>query len=189
MTCPLHLGRGTLGPAILKTDNSVERTVTCVPQSQPSHFLLVVHHHRYLAPMAEPIPPKSPATIEHERTLFRLFPGYLWSERTKDPGSWVWDFGHDIQKTQGSSVTRRWVCKRCIQQKHTKVGSYQPNGINNIKNHLFDEHKIRAPPGESKGPQEKRADEIQAKVHSTSPGLERDERSRARYCKLVHRAV
>jgi len=112
--------------------------------------------------MAEPIPPKSPTTIEHERTLFRLFPGYLWSERTKDTGSWVWDFGHDIQKTQGSSVTRRWVCKCCIQQKRTKVGSYQPDGINNIKNHLFDEHKIRAPPGESKGPQEKRADEIEA---------------------------
>jgi len=117
------LGTFLLGPGP-GACNLNERTMapfSAFHNPQPYRFLLVVHYHRYLAPMAESIPPKSPATIEHERTLFRLFPGYLWSERTKDTCSWVWDFGHDIQKTQGSSVTRRWVCKRCIQQKRTRL--------------------------------------------------------------------
>src|SRR3569833_2283842 len=38
-----------------------------------------------------------------------------------------------------------------------------------MKNHLFDEHKIRVPPGESKGPQEKRADEIEARKKGQPP--------------------
>ena len=106
---------------------------------------------------------------ENERLVFRLFPGYLWSERTKDTGSWVWDSGYDIQKTHGSCVVRRWVCKPCIQQKRIKVGSYESNGINNMKNHLFDEHSISAPPGESKGPQEKKADQNKARKTGQAP--------------------
>jgi hypothetical protein len=72
------------------------------------------------------------------------------------------------RRHRAAGVTRRWVRKPCVEQKCVKVGAYESNGINNMKTHLFEEHKIRAPAGGSKGSQEKKANEIKGRKHGHS---------------------
>lgn len=54
--------------------------------------------------------------VEH-RYLWRCFPDYIWSQRVRDTPSWVWGFGYDVEDSSGG---RRWVCRRCIQNKNPK---------------------------------------------------------------------
>ncbi|KAM5528514.1 hAT family dimerization domain protein, partial [Fusarium oxysporum f. sp. phaseoli] len=78
---------------------------------------------------------------EH-RYLWRCFPDHVWSQRVRDASSWVWDFGYDIQNPNGS---RRWVCKRYIQNKSPRPRSFAEKGIQNANAHLFKGHGIWAP--------------------------------------------
>jgi hypothetical protein len=41
--------------------------------------------------------PDLPPELTAER-LFRQFPGWTWSQRTRDTNSWIWNEGYDIQR-------------------------------------------------------------------------------------------
>jgi hypothetical protein len=72
----------------------------------------------------------------------------------------VWGFGYDIEDTSGS---RRWVCRRCIQNKNPKPRSFAEKGIQNANAHLFKGHGICAPPTKTKSSAEKKAEKWKAK--------------------------
>lgn len=97
--------------------------------------------------------------IEHQH-LWLCFPDCVWSQRVRDTPSWVWGFGYDIEDSSGS---RRWVCKRCIQNKNPKPRSFAEKGIQNANAHLFKGHGICAPPTKTKSAAEKKAERWKAK--------------------------
>ncbi|KAG6990235.1 hypothetical protein BFJ70_g16278 [Fusarium oxysporum] len=74
----------------------------------------------FLATPASSVRSETPQDPEHQY-LWRCFPDHVWSQRVRDTSSWVWDFGYDIQNLNGS---RRWVCKRCIQNKSPRPRSF-----------------------------------------------------------------
>ncbi|KAI8411800.1 hypothetical protein FOFC_08407 [Fusarium oxysporum] len=97
--------------------------------------------------------------VEHQY-LWRCFPDYVWSQRVRDTPSWVWGFGYDVEDSSGG---RRWVCRRCIQNKNPKPRSFAEKGIQNANAHLFKGHGIRAPPDKTKSAAEKKAEKLKAK--------------------------
>ena len=116
-----------------------------------------------VASLATPAPSLQEETpheeVEHQY-LWRCFPDYVWSQRVRDTPSWVWSFGYDVEDSSGS---RRWVCRRCIQNKNPKPRSFAEKGIQNANAHLFKGHGIRAPPDKTKSAAEKKAEKLKAK--------------------------
>ncbi|KAG7433851.1 putative AC transposase [Fusarium oxysporum f. sp. raphani] len=116
-----------------------------------------------VASLATPAPSLQEETpheeVEHQY-LWRCFPDYVWSQRVRDTPSWVWGFGYDVEDSSGS---RRWVCRRCIQNKNPKPRSFAEKGIQNANAHLFEGHGIRAPPDKTKSAAEKKAEKLKAK--------------------------
>ncbi|KAH7461855.1 hypothetical protein FOMA001_g18916 [Fusarium oxysporum f. sp. matthiolae] len=116
-----------------------------------------------VASLATPAPSLQEETpheeVEHQY-LWRCFPDYVWSQRVRDTPSWVWGFGYDVEDSSGS---RRWVCRRCIQNKNPKPRSFAEKGIQNANAHLFKGHGIRAPPDKTKSAAEKKAEKLKAK--------------------------
>ncbi|KAJ3454624.1 hypothetical protein MRS44_013224 [Fusarium solani] len=116
-----------------------------------------------VASLATPAPSLREETpheeVEHQY-LWRCFPDYVWSQRVRDTPSWVWGFGYDVEDSSGS---RRWVCRRCIQNKNPKPRSFAEKGIQNANAHLFKGHGIRAPPDKTKSAAEKKAEKLKAK--------------------------
>ncbi|KAG6990881.1 putative AC transposase [Fusarium oxysporum f. sp. conglutinans] len=116
-----------------------------------------------VASLATPAPSLREETpheeVEHQY-LWRCFPDYVWSQRVRDTPSWVWSFGYDVEDSSGS---RRWVCRRCIQNKNPKPRSFAEKGIQNANAHLFKGHGIRAPPDKTKSAAEKKAEKLKAK--------------------------
>lgn len=108
------------------------------------------------------------ASSDDEAVLFRHFPGFLYSERTRERSGWVWDYGYDISKTTAQKVERRWVCKRCIQIRSSKVRGLAEKGTDNMMNHLFLEHGQCAPEGKTRGSAQKAADK---KANKNPTGL------------------
>ena len=95
-----------------------------------------------LSPFLHSVPP----IIESESCLFRHFPGFLWSERSRDRRSWAWDYGFDIQR----DTERRWVCRPCIQNRNSRPKSFVTTGLQNAFDHLYRDHQISAPKGKPK---------------------------------------
>ncbi|KAG7403263.1 putative AC9 transposase [Fusarium oxysporum f. sp. rapae] len=90
---------------------------------------------------------------QYERTLWRHFPGWAFSERARETRCWAWQFGYDIQKEDA----RRWICRACIRKNNPHPRHFEADGIHNAYNHLFNDHGIRAPPGMTQGTAEKKA--------------------------------
>lgn len=80
--------------------------------------------------------PSARSLIPHQY-LWNCFPDYVWSQRARDTSSWVWNLGYDVQDSYGS---RRWVCKRCIQNKSSRPRSFAEKGIRNANAYLFKDH-------------------------------------------------
>jgi hypothetical protein len=40
----------------------------------------------------------TPVLDQYETRLWQHFPGWLWSERSKEIRSWAWEYGYDIQR-------------------------------------------------------------------------------------------
>ncbi|KAF6528015.1 hypothetical protein HZS61_008317 [Fusarium oxysporum f. sp. conglutinans] len=116
-----------------------------------------------VASLATPAPSLQEETpheeVEHQY-LWRCFPDYVWSQRVRDTPSWVWGFGYDVEDSSGG---RRWVCRRCIQNKNPKPRSFAEKGIQNANAHLFKGHGIRAPPDKTKSAAEKKAEKLKVK--------------------------
>ena len=89
-------------------------------------------------------PPRDPD--QYETRLWRHFSGWLWSERSKEIRSWVWEHGYDIQRDD----ERKWVCKPCIRKNDPKPANFVSGGLQNAMNHLFRDHLIPAPDNETK---------------------------------------
>ena len=69
--------------------------------------------------------PLSPAPDQNEAHLARHFPGWVWSERSKDNHAWRWEYGYDIQRHN----ERRWICKQSIQKNDPKHRSLVAVGL------------------------------------------------------------
>ena len=106
-----------------------------------------------LTPYSAPSPP-SPAPDQYEARLWRHFPGWVWSERSKDNHSWAWEYGYDIQRHD----ERRWVCKQCIQKNDPKPRSFVTIGLQNALNHLYKDHRISAPDNKTKSGMQQKAE-------------------------------
>jgi hypothetical protein len=113
----------------------------------------------FLATPASSVRSETPQDPEHQY-LWRCFPDHVWSQRVRDTSSWVWDFGYDIQNLNGS---RRWVCKRCIQNKSPRPRSFAEKGIQNANAHLFKGHGIWAPAEATKSAAQKKAEKMKTK--------------------------
>ncbi|KAG4281041.1 hypothetical protein FPRO04_13448, partial [Fusarium proliferatum] len=113
-----------------------------------------------LATLAPSLQEETPHEEVEHQYLWRCFPDYVWSQRVRDTPSWVWGFGYDVEDSSGS---RRWVCRRCIQNKNPKPRSFAEKGIQNANAHLFKGHGIRAPPDKTKSAAEKKAEKLKAK--------------------------
>lgn len=94
----------------------------------------------------------APGDEHYERTLWRHFPGWTFSERARETRCWAWQFGYDIQKED----ERRWICRVCIRKNAPNPRHFEADGIQNAYNHLFNHHGIPAPPGMTKGSAEKK---------------------------------
>lgn len=112
------------------------------------------------------------ASSDDEAVLFRHFPGFLYSERTRERSGWVWDYGYDITKTAEQKFERKWVCKRCIQIRSPKVRGLAEKGTDNMMNHLFLKHGQCAPEGKTRGSAQKAA-EKKATKNPTSLQIQR----------------
>ncbi|KAL9561234.1 hypothetical protein ACKAV7_014589 [Fusarium commune] len=113
----------------------------------------------FLATPASSVRSETLQDPEHQY-LWRCFPDHVWSQRVRDTSSWVWDFGYDIQNLNGS---RRWVCKRCIQNKSPRPRSFAEKGIQNANAHLFKGHGIWAPAEATKSAAQKKAEKMKTK--------------------------
>ncbi|KAM5529824.1 hAT family dimerization domain protein [Fusarium oxysporum f. sp. phaseoli] len=113
----------------------------------------------FLATPASSVRSETPQDPEHQY-LWRCFPDHVWSQRVRDTSSWVWDFGYDIQNLNGS---RRWVCKRCIQNKSPRPRSFAEKGIQNANAHLFKGHGIWAPAEATKSAAQRKAEKMKTK--------------------------
>ncbi|KAF4343861.1 restless-like transposase [Fusarium beomiforme] len=69
------------------------------------------------------------------------FPGFTISERAGRQTSWVWLHGYDIQD-QTSPTKWKWVCRPCLQKPKPRISDFSSVGTQNIKKHLFREHKL-----------------------------------------------
>lgn len=96
---------------------------------------------------------RSAADDVHEERLFFKFKGWVWSQRARDTSNWSWAYGYDIERNQ----KRKWVCRRCVSQNRRPFASYDADGLQNAKDHLFQVHNITAPSGEKPGRAEKRS--------------------------------
>jgi hypothetical protein len=83
---------------------------------------------------------------EAEAVLWRKFPGWTFSERQAAHCGWIWQYGYDISRNS----RRRFVCKQCIITRCPRVKSFFATGLQNATKHLFEDHRIRAPEGETK---------------------------------------
>lgn len=110
---------------------------------------------------------------EAENDLFRRFPGWLWSERNRSTLGWVWDFGYDINNFTDTRYPfgKYWVCQPCVRKRAAKLHPYQEKGTGNMMNHLFDIHRIRAPPGKPRGSLQKKFDQNQEALAARRAGL------------------
>lgn len=106
---------------------------------------------RSLTPVSRRTTP-APGDEHYERTLWRHFPGWAFSERARETRCWAWQFGHDIQKGD----ERRWICRACIRKNAPNPRHFEADGIHNAYNHLFNDHSVPAPPGLTKGSAEKK---------------------------------
>ncbi len=116
--------------------------MTPCPTPHPSRSILT-HVSRPTTP--------GPTDEHHESRPWRHFPGWVFSERARETRCWAWQFGYDIQKAD----ERRWICRACIRKNAPNPRHFEADGIHNAYNHLFNDHKIPAPPGMTKGSAEK----------------------------------
>lgn len=91
-------------------------------------------------------------TAEEESHVFKIFKGFLFSERSNETRSWVWDYGLDIQST----TERKWVCVPCIRKKESRPASYEYKGTQNAENHLWKAHGNWDPTGKRIAPSTKK---------------------------------
>lgn len=123
---------------------------------------------------SQPVPEQTAPTTQlassdDEAVLFRHFPGFLYSERTRERSGWVWDYGYDITKTTEQKFERKWVCKRCIQIRSPKVRGLAEKGTDNMMNHLFLEHGQCAPEGKTRGSAQRAAEKKATKNPTSLP--------------------
>ncbi|OAQ58922.1 restless-like transposase [Purpureocillium lilacinum] len=115
------------------------------------------------AHLATPAPSarsETPSQEPEHQYLWRIFSDHVWSQRVRDTSSWVWTFGYDIQNSNGS---RRWVCKRCIQNRRPRPRNFAEKGIQNANDHLFKDHGICAPAEATKSSAQKKAEKSKSK--------------------------
>lgn len=108
--------------------------------------------------------PLSSASDQYEARLWRYFPGWVWSERSKDNHSWAWEYGYDIQRHD----ERRWVCKQCILKNDPKPRSFVTVGLQNALNHLYKDHRISAPDNKTKSGMQQKAEKKPGSKRLTS---------------------
>ncbi|KAM7182621.1 hypothetical protein V8F33_014168 [Rhypophila sp. PSN 637] len=105
--------------------------------------------------MAQEVPTTSTPgnlTAEEESHVFKIFKGFLFSERNNETRSWVWDYGLDVQST----TERKWVCVPCIGKKESRPASYEYKGTQNAENHLWKAHGYWDPTGKRTAPSTKK---------------------------------
>ncbi|OWT42456.1 PIF1-like helicase domain-containing protein [Pochonia chlamydosporia 170] len=107
-----------------------------------------------LTPFSPP-PTTLPTPDKYDTRLWGHFPGWVWSERSKDNYSWAWEYGYDIQHDD----ERRWVCKPCIQKNDPRPKNFVAIGLQNALNHLYKDHGISAPDNKTKSGLQKKAEE------------------------------
>ncbi|EXU94994.1 hypothetical protein X797_011930, partial [Metarhizium robertsii] len=117
---------------------------------------------RSLTPVSRRTTP-APGDEHYERTLWRHFPGWAFSERARETRCWAWQFGYDIQKGD----ERRWICRACIRKNAPNPRHFEADGIHNAYNHLFNDHGVPAPPGLTKGSAEKKFRHVKLKANIT----------------------
>src|SRR5438874_3891436 len=55
--------------------------------------------------------------------------------------SWIWNEGYRLQNINNGKIL--WICKKCLQQKHSPPAEYQAKGgTANMSDHLRDKHLI-----------------------------------------------
>jgi hypothetical protein len=106
------------------------------------------------------LPPDLSAELLKER-IFRQFPSWTWSQRSRETNSWIWSEGYGIQRNE----IYRWVCKACVMQNKPQITSFNAIGLQNSREHLWRAHRIGAPEGEKKG-----VAQIQSEEH-TQPSI------------------
>jgi hypothetical protein len=91
------------------------------------------------------MPPDMPLGLIEDRH-FSQFTGWVWSQRTREVTSWIWNEGYDIQHNDDY----RWACKRCVKLNRQPPTSFLATGLQNAREHLWREHNIDAPNGKKK---------------------------------------
>lgn len=102
-----------------------------------------------------------------EAILFRHFPGFTFTEYRGTHRQWCWEYGYDIS----NGVTRKFACRLCIQQQNRKIEAFAFQGLQNALSHLFEDHKIRAPPGKLKSKAEIEADTKKLKLKANKGSI------------------
>jgi hypothetical protein len=75
-----------------------------------------------------------PPELIQER-LFGQFPGWTWSQRSRDTNSWIWNEGYDIQRES----IYRWVWKACVALNRLQFANFKHTGLQNCREHLWRE--------------------------------------------------
>jgi hypothetical protein len=70
--------------------------------------------------------------------------------------AWTWEHGYDIQK--GAEL--KWVCRHCIARRTAHPEAFKSTGLQNTSQHLYEDHNIPAPEGESESKAQKHAKSI-----------------------------
>ena len=83
--------------------------------------------------------PEEPGDGDYEGIDWMRLKGYCQPTAYRDHRGWYWSYGYAIQK--GLEAKQRfWLCKACHQKNSHKKHLYSAPGVDNIKNHLREEH-------------------------------------------------
>jgi hypothetical protein len=94
-----------------------------------------------LTPYARLTTKKQPLTDdEAEVALFKRYSTGIWSQNRRTHRQWVWAYGYDIEVNH----KRRYVCRLCIVNRSSKYEDFAAGRLQNVANHLYEDHGIRA---------------------------------------------
>lgn len=77
---------------------------------------------------------------QYHGIVWTRLPGYIRPPKNDKLRAWFWRYGYCIQKAGTSD--RLWLCRECHTRKPCRTTKYAGAGVDNIKKHLFDVHRI-----------------------------------------------
>lgn len=91
---------------------------------------------------SDPSAPADPLADEdhYQDIVWARLRGYICPPKSDKLRAWFWKYGYYIQ--QGTSSERYWLCRECHTKKPYRTTRYIIAGVNNIKKHLLDVHRI-----------------------------------------------